>query len=110
MLTELDALFTARFATGSGLPMFGLDFLALEAIVVVVIDLSVRRRLFNGVRVICRYFCHFRIPSLHLLAVLAEPISASCIDSLPARNIASRTAIFVVVMNAIFGWFSAFVY
>jgi hypothetical protein len=77
---------------------------------VVVIDLSVLWRLFDRVRVIRRYFCHFRILSLHLLAVFTEPISTSRIDAFMPWNIASRTAISVVVINAIFRLFSAFIY
>ena len=50
------------------------------------------------------------ILSLHSLAVLAEPISASRIDSLIPRNVASRTAIFVVVMNSIIWGFVGLVY
>lgn len=110
MLTELNALFTSRLATGSRFPMFSLDFLTLEAIVVVVIDLSVLRRLFNRVRVIRRYFCHFLILSLHLLAVFAEPMSTSRINTFTLWNVASRTAIRVVVINAIFRWLSVFIY
>ncbi|HLV95520.1 MAG TPA: hypothetical protein VKS44_10055 [Candidatus Acidoferrales bacterium] len=64
MLTELDALFTARLAAGSPLPVFRLDFLALEAIVMVVIDLSVFWRLFDRVGVVRRYFCHLTLSSL----------------------------------------------
>jgi hypothetical protein len=59
MLTKLDALFTAGLASVPRLPMFRLDFLALEAVVMVVIDLSMLWRLFDRVRVVRRYFCHW---------------------------------------------------
>jgi hypothetical protein len=62
MLTQLDALFTAGLASVPRLPMFRLDFLALEAVVMVVIDLSMFWRLFDGVSVVRRYFCHLNPP------------------------------------------------
>jgi hypothetical protein len=46
-LAEFDALFAARLASGPAFPMFLLNFLALKAVIVVVIDLSVLRRLFD---------------------------------------------------------------
>ncbi len=46
-LAEPNALLTAWLASVTRFPMFPLDFLALEAVVMVVIDLSVFRRLFD---------------------------------------------------------------
>lgn len=57
-LAEPNALLTAWLASVALFPMFRLDFLALEAVVVIVIDLSVLRRLFDRVRVVRRYLCH----------------------------------------------------
>ena len=64
MLTELDALFTAGLASVPRLPMFALDFLALEAVVMVVIDLSMLWRLFDRVGVVRINLCHLIPPSV----------------------------------------------
>ena len=54
-LTELDALLATRFPASPGQAMFFLDALPIWAVVVIVIDLSVLRRVLLRVRVVRRY-------------------------------------------------------
>ena len=63
VLTEFDALLTAGFAASTLLKMFRHDPLAIWAVIVIVINLPVFGRLFDGISMICSYFCH--LPSLY---------------------------------------------
>jgi len=46
----------------------------------------------------------------HLFAKFTKPVAARAITAFTPRNIASRTTIFVVVMNLFFPWFVSLIY
>jgi hypothetical protein len=58
VLTEFDALVTARFSIDIALTMFRLDSLSVGAIVMVMINISMFWRIFLRIRVIGRHLCH----------------------------------------------------
>jgi hypothetical protein len=58
VLAELDAFFTAQLATSASFTMFCFYFLSVWAVIVVMVNASVLRRLFDRGCVIWRYFSH----------------------------------------------------
>jgi hypothetical protein len=62
-LAKPDAFLTAGLASSTLLKMFRHDPLTIWAVVVVVIDLPVSGRFFDGVGVVWRYLRHLILPS-----------------------------------------------
>jgi hypothetical protein len=62
-LAELDAFLTLGLTTGTLLKMFRHDPLTIWAIVVVVMDLPMPRRFFDGVGMVRSYLRHLILPS-----------------------------------------------
>ena len=60
VLTELDALIAAELTASALLLMLQLYSFSVGAVVVVMINVSVLRRVFFRVRMISGYFCHQR--------------------------------------------------
>jgi hypothetical protein len=75
MLAEIDALFTTLLTAGAGQSMLWLDPLSVRAIVVVVVNVSMRGQILFGCRVVRRYLCHFY-----------SPLCSMQLDSRPTRH------------------------
>ena len=59
VLAKPDAFLAARLVPGSVYAMLGLDFLPVRAVIVIVMDIPMLRRVFERVRVVRRYLCHW---------------------------------------------------
>jgi|GEM_PF-4100837 len=59
MLTKLNTLIASRFAARSAFTMLRLDSLTVRAVIVIVVDVSMFRRIFLRICVIWRYLCHW---------------------------------------------------
>lgn len=58
-LAKLNALITARLVAGSTLSVFRLDSFSVRAIIVIVMNITMFGRVFQGVGVVRRDFCHW---------------------------------------------------
>lgn len=111
MLTEFNAFIASLLSAGAVFAMPRFNSFPVWAIIAIVVNISVFGGIFLRVRIVRSHFSHFRILSLHFLAMFAEPIPAICIDSLTSRNVAPRATILVIVINATrSGLFVRFVY
>jgi hypothetical protein len=63
MLAELDAFVAARFATSPIFTVFRLDSLSIWTVIVIVVHISMCRRIFNRVCVVRSYLGHRESPS-----------------------------------------------
>jgi hypothetical protein len=57
-LAEFDAFFASGLAASALFPVFRLDSFPVWAIIVIVMDLTVLRRFFDGVGMVRFYLCH----------------------------------------------------
>lgn len=62
MLAELNALIATRFSASAAFAVFRQYSFSIWAVVVVVINVSVSRRILLGIRVVRGYFCHNNPP------------------------------------------------